>query len=368
MPLTRRELLLSAGAALAAPAAALAGSPERRAAAPAVLKGRALRPGGTIGIAAPASPVSESVLRRGTAALEARGFRVKLGAHVREACGFFAGTAEQRAEDINALFADPEVDAILCAKGGYGTAAILDLLDYGTIAGHPKQLIGYSDITGLETAIWQKTGLITINGPMLRSLRGEDSYTEENFFRGITTLRPMGAVVPPEGELAALCPGRASGRIVGGNLTLIASLAGTPYELKGDGCILVLEEVGEKSYRIDRHASAAQPERALLPHRRPRLGRLLRVHRRRRRLHGRGGAAALVRGCRQAFSLGTSDGPSARGDGLSADRRHGADRGRRRRQSALHRHRGARRSALSTQRHSAQKFSAGVTERGGEMV
>lgn len=237
MPLTRRELLLSAGAALAAPA---------------VLKGRALRPGGTIGIAAPASPVSESVLSRGTAALEARGFRVKLGAHVREACGFFAGTAEQRAEDINALFADPEVDAILCAKGGYGTAAILDLLDYGTIAGHPKQLIGYSDITGLETAIWQKTGLITINGPMLRSLRGEDSYTEENFFRGITTLRPMGAVVPPEGELAALCPGRVSGRIVGGNLTLIASLAGTPYELKGDGCILVLEEVGEKSYRIDR--------------------------------------------------------------------------------------------------------------------
>jgi muramoyltetrapeptide carboxypeptidase len=251
MPVTRRDLLLAAGAALAAPAAAFAAGGKKDAA-PAVLKGRALKPGDTIGIAAPASPVSEGVLYRGVGTLEAHGFNVKLGAHVFEEYGFFAGTAEQRAADINALFADPEFDAILGAKGGYGTAGILDLIDYGAIAAHPKQLIGYSDITGLETAIWQKTGLITVNGAMLRSLSGEGGYTEENFFRGLTTLRPMGAIVPPEGELTAIRPGKAAGRIVGGNLTLIASLAGTPYELKGDGCILVLEEVHEKSYRIDR--------------------------------------------------------------------------------------------------------------------
>ena len=150
------------------------------------------------------------------------------------------------------FFRDDRIDAILCLNGGYGSSRILDQLDYAMIAAHPKLLIGFSDITALEAALYEKSRLVTLNGPLLITLPGSP-YSSQQFEKAVTTSVPLGAVTMPAGRvLQTVLPGKASGRLIGGNLSVVASLAGTPYELKGKGCILVLEDVGEESYRIDR--------------------------------------------------------------------------------------------------------------------
>lgn len=167
--------------------------------------------------------------------------------------GFFAGTDAARAKDLNALFADDNVKAILCLNGGYGSGRILPLLDYDLIHQHPKLVIGFSDVTALQTALWQKAHLVTANGPLLVTLAGSSPYTAKSFYQGLTKNDWSGPVVLPQGrKLSTLVPGTAAGRLVGGNLAVLTSLVGTPYELDGTGDILVLEEVSENSYRIDR--------------------------------------------------------------------------------------------------------------------
>ncbi|MBQ7156148.1 MAG: LD-carboxypeptidase [Synergistaceae bacterium] len=209
-----------------------------------------------IGVVSPASCINRDEIEAAIRLLEAHDYKVKLGEYVFAENGYLAGTDQQRADDINAMFRDDEVKMILCTRGGYGAARILDLLDYEMIAQNPKPLIGYSDITALHIVLGEKCGLTTIHGPMLPSLLRPNlasDYTVENFFRGIAGEYPSGEIPMPEGKtLKAVVPGRAEGIIRGGNLTLIASLVGTPYELRGDGALLFLEEVGEKPYRIDR--------------------------------------------------------------------------------------------------------------------
>ena len=167
--------------------------------------------------------------------------------------GFFSGTDEGRARDMNDLFHDDDVKAIVCLNGGYGSARILDKLDYDYIAAHPKWVVGFSDITALQVALWEKSRLVTANGPLMVTLGGSNDYTAKQFFDGLKGESWRGVLALPAGrKLKTIEAGTAQGPIVGGNLTLIASLVGTPYALDGTGCILVLEDTGESSYRIDR--------------------------------------------------------------------------------------------------------------------
>lgn len=222
------------------------------------LKGRALSVGDTIGIVAPSSPVREwEVLIKGKARLEERGYKVKLGASCYETYGgYLAGRATRRAADIHDMFESPEIDAIICLRGGYGAMQLLPLLNYNIIREHPKLFIGYSDVTALHIVLGQQAGLATVHGPMLAS----DFTSELNDFSLSHLLRliqgdenaPIELCNPPGGVIACLVPGVAQGQLVGGNLSLIASTIGTPYEIDTKGKVLFLEEIGEEPYRIDR--------------------------------------------------------------------------------------------------------------------
>ena len=151
------------------------------------------------------------------------------------------------------MFHDDDVKAIICLNGGYGSARILDKLDYDYIASHPKLVVGFSDVTALQSALWEKCRLVTANGPLMVTLGGSDAYTAGQFFQGLTTDAWRGPLALPAGrKLTTVVPGQAEGPIVGGNLTVLTSLVGTPYALDGTGCILVLEDTGEDAYRIDR--------------------------------------------------------------------------------------------------------------------
>ena len=159
-------------------------------------RGFALKKGDCIGVLAPASWESRSQWESGVRLLKKRGYRVKLAPSCTESCGFFAGTDERRAADLNAFFRDDEVRAILCLRGGYGSGRILDMLDYAEIARHPKLFIGYSDITALHIALGEKSGIVTVHGPMLTSLASGSltDYTERSFFRGVMSSRHLGSL------------------------------------------------------------------------------------------------------------------------------------------------------------------------------
>ena len=218
------------------------------------IMGKGIGPGGTIGIVAPAAPSVPERLTLAVAYLHRLGYQVVLGRSVQEEWGYLAGSDEIRAQDVNRFFADPAIHGILCLRGGYGAARILDLLDYDTIRKNPKLFIGFSDITALHTALRERCGLATIHGPMALSLvHRATAYTRRQFELGLVQpVRPGPFVLPPKRYLTGLVPGRATGPIVGGNMYLLSALSGTPYELDGTGCILFLEEIGEEAYSLDR--------------------------------------------------------------------------------------------------------------------
>ncbi|ACF12950.1 Muramoyltetrapeptide carboxypeptidase [Chloroherpeton thalassium ATCC 35110] len=220
-----------------------------------VLKPKRLAPGDVIGLVAPASPI-ENVEKIEQAAhyLESQGYWVKYGAHIRKAYGYLAGTDEERAEDLNRMFADPDVTAIFCLRGGYGSPRILKLLDYDLIARNPKILAGYSDITALSLAIFAKTGLITFSAPMLTTdFANTDVYAFEAFWKMITIPDVFGHIENhPLHERKPLKEGIAIGRLFGGNLSLCSVLVGTEFMPKLDDAIFFAEDIGEEPYRVDR--------------------------------------------------------------------------------------------------------------------
>ena len=220
------------------------------------LRGEILRSGDCIGILAPSSYTREKDFEGSIELLREHGYRLKFAPSAKAMYEHFAGTDRKRAEDINNFFKDDEVKAILCVRGGYGSARILDKLDYKMIAKNPKPLIGFSDITALHIAIGQNSGLATVHGPMLVSFTRpnfDSEYTRENFFNGLQKINALGEIPMPEGrKLETVIAGEAEGIITGGNLTVLTSLVGTPYELNGKGTLLLIEEVGETPYRIDR--------------------------------------------------------------------------------------------------------------------
>jgi muramoyltetrapeptide carboxypeptidase len=186
------------------------------------------------------------------------GLRARFGRNVRRRTGYLGGSAEERVADLHELFADKEVRGIFCIRGGYGSAQLLDKLDYGLIRRNPKVFLGYSDITALHLAIHRETGLVTFHGPVVVSSFTE--YTQKHFRSALFQTEPIGRVTnPPDTNplrpahiLRAVRPGRARGRLVGGNLSLISALMGTPWEIDTRGRILFLEDVGEQPYAVDR--------------------------------------------------------------------------------------------------------------------
>jgi len=220
------------------------------------IKPKCLYPGDTIGIIAPASCGHVELSMAGVEWIKQQGFHVELGKTVEKSMGYLAGDDEERAADINAMFARSDIDGIVCLRGGYGSMRLLHLVDYELIRTHPKVFVGYSDITALHTSIRQRTGLVTFHGPMVASdmAKGIPDYTWDSFYRSITEVKPLGIMknpplLPPPVFIKA---GKAQGYLTGGNLSLIVSTLGTPYEIDTCGKILCLEEVGESPYRIDR--------------------------------------------------------------------------------------------------------------------
>jgi muramoyltetrapeptide carboxypeptidase len=181
----------------------------------------------------------------------------RLGAHVRDRHGYLAGRDQDRAADVNAFFADPAVSAIFAIRGGWGCARILPLLDWDTIRRNPKVVTGYSDVTGLHCGL-QARGLVSFHSPLMTSRwPPSPSSTSEGGVRGraVTMANPPGSeerLVQVENRTRTLTAGRAEGRLVGGNLSVLSALVGSPYVTSFDGAILFLEDVDEQVYRIDR--------------------------------------------------------------------------------------------------------------------
>ena len=217
-------------------------------------KGKMLTLGSCIGIVAPASACENFDYTAGIELLHKWGYKTKISKTLKINDGYLAGSDDIRASELNAFFADDDVDAILCFGGGYGCTRILDLLDYDLIRNHPKLLIGFSDITALHCAIGQNSRLVTIHGPMLKTLsRNPTQYTITSLCRGLCMSVPLGAFpLPKKHALKSFYPGRAFGKLIGGNLSVVSALCGTPYELKGENSILFLEDIGEDAYAIDR--------------------------------------------------------------------------------------------------------------------
>ena len=200
-----------------------------------------------VGIIAPASPISKSEIRKGIQLIESFPLQVRLGTHLFDHSHYLAGSDQDRASDIHQMFSDPEIKAILCARGGYGSLRFLDKIDYGLIRKNPKVLVGFSDLTALLTAIYKHSGLITIHGPTVSDLLNGDNW--HHLSRLITSsykprLSLQGGMV--------INGGTARGILLGGNLATLCSLIDTPFLPSFEGVILFLEEKGEQPYRLDR--------------------------------------------------------------------------------------------------------------------
>ena len=204
--------------------------------------------GDLIGVVAPGFAVRPKALRAGVVRLEAAGYRVRLGPNVLARDGYLAGDDELRASDLNAMISDPEVRAIWFARGGYGTARILDRVAWRKLRAPRRLLVGYSDLTALFAAAVDRAGARCLYGPVVTEL-GDDSTYHRPSLREALAGEPVTWRFRKRDVLA---PGRAKGRLIGGNLSVLSHLLGTRFAPKPEGSILFLEEVGEQTYRIDR--------------------------------------------------------------------------------------------------------------------
>ncbi|WP_068673762.1 LD-carboxypeptidase [Oceanobacillus sp. Castelsardo] len=208
--------------------------------------------GDTIGIIAPAGPVDLEDIKKGIPFFENLGLCVQLGQHVDNVYGYLAGTDKERLEDFHDMVVDPNIKAIIFARGGYGTARFVPSINYEWVRRNPKIIWGYSDITYLHTAIRQQTGLVTFHGPMVASdiAKPHFDYFSATMFNQL--FQPTCLIYSE--YLSPLCahyPGETAGQLVGGNLSLLISTLGTPFEIDTKDKILVIEDIGEEPYRVD---------------------------------------------------------------------------------------------------------------------
>ena len=220
----------------------------------------ALNKGDTVGLVSPSSASSDRLsLQLAREAMEAFGLKVKTGAHYDARYGHLAGTDAERAGDINAMFGDKQVKAIVCVRGGSGAARLLPLLDYDRIRANPKILLGYSDITALHSAIQARTGLVTFHGQIgsgtwnrFNADQFERLFFKRELMQYQNAVADDDELVPRRNRTQTLRSGTVQGELIGGNLTVLTALAGSPYLPDFTGKILFLEDVEEAPYRIDR--------------------------------------------------------------------------------------------------------------------
>ncbi|WP_421774636.1 S66 peptidase family protein [Gracilimonas sp.] len=216
------------------------------------IKPKALKAGDTLGLVAPASPIYESsVFEEMLTNLQDLGFNLKLGEYVRSQRGYLAGTDQQRADDLMNMFRDPQVDGVMCIRGGWGCNRILPLLDYDVFKNNPKVFCGFSDITSLHMAMYEKSNLITFHGPVGKS--NWNPFTV-NAFRQIILDGETPVFEIPEDDKRnfVITPGSIEGKLLGGNLSVLVAMMGSDYLPSFENAILYLEDVGESVYRIDR--------------------------------------------------------------------------------------------------------------------
>lgn len=224
-----------------------------------LIRPKALRPGDTVGLITPATYVPDpDALALAERTLRYFGLRMKMAKNAGKRMGEYQRSIEERLDDLHEMFRDREVSAVFCIRGGYGSMHLLDRIDYDLIRRNPKIFLGYSDITAMHLAIMKRARLVTFHGPMMfASFTG---YTQAHFRRALFEKGPIGVVTnPPDDnqlrpahELRAIRGGRATGQLTGGNLTLISTTMGTPFEIETRGRILFLEDVDEEPHRIDR--------------------------------------------------------------------------------------------------------------------
>lgn len=228
---------------------------------PSRIKPNKLKKGDTIGLVAPGYSVEPEKFYIAVETLEKMGFKTHHTHRVLEHDGYFSNTDEERAKDIMEMFTNSKVDAILCVRGGYGCTRILNLLDYDLIKENPKALIGFSDVTALINTIYKETGLVGFHGPVGTTL--DDEYSQLYFKRilmeGPETMLMKNVILKDpedffdsEYHRYTITPGTGEGELVGGNLSLVTAMMGTPYEIDFTDKLVVLEDVEEAPYRIDR--------------------------------------------------------------------------------------------------------------------
>lgn len=218
-----------------------------------------LKKGATIGLIAPSSPIQPNKYEKSIRNLKNLGFKLVFGKSVKKADGYLAGSDKERLDDLHAMFENPEIDGIWCIRGGYGSARFIPDIDFDLIKRNPKVFIGYSDITALLIAIHQQTGLICFHGPVAAS--EFSSYTQQQV--QAVLMQPQSTYTIAQNKENeenndslfqdfVIRPGIASGKLTGGNLSLICSLIGTPWQMKIKNRLLFIEDIGESPYRIDR--------------------------------------------------------------------------------------------------------------------
>jgi muramoyltetrapeptide carboxypeptidase len=258
MNMTRRGFGVLAAAALSSPGLAAAASKRP---APSLIKPPRLRPGDLVGLVAPGGYANDRIVDKSVRNIEALGLRVKVGTYIRAVHGNYAGSVQQRLADLHAMYADPEVRMIWPVRGGSGCISLLNGLDYALIRRNPKILLGYSDITALHLAIHRRAGLVGFHGPVASSTLAD--YSREHMLAVLCEPRanytiPMApenavkAQTAPQFAIRTLTQGVATGPLMGGNLSLLAALCGTPYAPDFRDGLLFVEEVDEAPYRIDR--------------------------------------------------------------------------------------------------------------------
>ena len=224
------------------------------------IKPKRLVIGETVAVIAPSSGVEAAGFEKALQNLADLGFKTKVGKSARNIKGFLAGTDKERLDDLHQAFADKEVNAIWCVRGGYGASRFLPDLDFNLIKKNPKILIGYSDITALHLAIHQNTGLVTFHGPVAASTYSD--YAKKHVVNVLMNPpAPYKIELSPDNiakesnlfKTETITKGKARGKLIGGNLSLLTAMAGTPFALRDTkGKILFTEDVGEQPYRVDR--------------------------------------------------------------------------------------------------------------------
>ncbi|MEH2128702.1 S66 peptidase family protein [Nostoc sp.] len=251
MTIKRREFLAACGLATLAtqiPTLTAQGKPSQNI----TRKPPRLQAGDTVGLISPAGIVDAKDIEAARKSISQLGLKVKLGKHILDRYGYLAGKDSDRADDVNLMFSDRTIKAIIPMRGGWGCNRILPLLNYSLIRSHPKIIIGYSDITTLLLAINARSQMITFHGPVATSTWNQFTvdYFKRILFNGeAVTMQNLNS---SEVRLETIAPGKARGKLVGGNLSVLSAMVGSPYLPPWNKSILFVEEVGEDVYRIDR--------------------------------------------------------------------------------------------------------------------